>query len=105
MPVAEQCVEVLQRVAVAKKAKAVTLLAVCRAIESYPNRSYVSVAGDLEHWCLHGTGAKRPAKDVVSRWRNFLDGSPEVAQASPNGTGEHKWAAYDAAIENRQEAT
>ncbi len=85
---AKRCLPILQRTAEARGAKPVTLLAVARAVESYPRRDHVAVAGNVEHWLVHGTGAKQKPKDVVARFRNFLDSSEDVAvgsPASPNG--------------------
>lgn len=85
---AKRCLPILQRTAEARGAKPVTLLAVARAIESYPRKDHVAVAGNVEHWLVHGTGAKQKPKDVVSRFRNFLDSSEDVATgtpAAPNG--------------------
>jgi hypothetical protein len=57
---------------------AVKLGAVARAIRDSPGRDHAGVAGDLEHWLLYGNGQGAQCKDVVSRYRRFLDGSPEV---------------------------
>jgi len=73
-----RCLPILQRTAEARGAKVVTPLAVARAIETYPAKDHAVVAGEVEHWLVHGNGSKRPAKDVVSRFRNFLDGSPDA---------------------------
>lgn len=79
------CLPVLQRTAEARSAQPVTLLAVARAVESYPRKDHAAVAGDVEHWTVHGNGAKRQAKDIVSRFRNFLDDSPDHVRPGKAG--------------------
>lgn len=74
---------ILQRTAEAKGAKPVTVLAVARAVESRPDRDHVKVATEVEHWCCFGRGEKRQAKDIVARFRNFLDNSEAVARRTP----------------------
>ena len=76
-----QCLPVLQRTAEARRAKPVTPLAVYRAIESFPTKRHTQVAGEVEHWTVHGNGATKQAKDVVARFRNFLADAPDVAPA------------------------
>ena len=83
---AKRCLPVLQRTAESRGAKPVTLLAVARAVESYPRKDHFAVAGNVEHWLVHGTGAKQRPKDVVARFRNFLDSSEDVANPSPAGS-------------------
>lgn len=83
---AKRCLPILQRTAEARSAKPVTLLAVARAIESYPKKDHFAVAGNVEHWLCHGNGAKQKPKDIVARFRNFLDSSEDVAVASPSST-------------------
>jgi hypothetical protein len=80
---AKRCLPILQRTAEARGAKPVTLLAVARAVESYPQRDHVAVAGNVEHWLVHGIGAKQKPKDIVARFRNFLDSSEDVAVGTP----------------------
>lgn len=109
LPVAKECVEILHRLAVAKGAKPVPLLAVCRMMEARPNRGdYRKHALDLENWALHGNGEKQGVKDVLAKWRNWLDRVPEVAQPKPSSNGkggkpkagDYKYAEYDAMVEN-----
>lgn len=80
---ARRCLPVLQRVAEARGANPVTLLAVYRAVESFAAKPHVQVAGEVEHWTVHGFGRNKPAKDIVARFRHFLDGSPDQAVRNP----------------------
>jgi hypothetical protein len=68
-----QVVAVLQRVADAKGAQPVTVLAVARAMASYPQRPHLRAAEGLEHWLVFGTGQRTRAKDVVGFFRNQLE--------------------------------
>lgn len=79
---ATRCFPILQRTAEARGAKPVFLLAVARAIESYPAKDHAVVAGKVEHWTVHGNGAKRQAKDIVSRFRNFLEDSADQVRVT-----------------------
>lgn len=83
---ARSCLPILQRTAEARGANPVTLAAVARAVETYPRKDHVVVAGELEHWVVFGNGAKRPAKDIVGRFRNFLDGAADVARPRKGGS-------------------
>lgn len=73
----------LQRTAQFKGAKPVTVLAVARAIETRPDRDHVKVASEVEHWCCYGKGENKPAKDIVARFRTFLDNSDAIATRKP----------------------
>lgn len=84
---AEACLPILQRTAEARGGKPVALLAVYRAIEQFARKDHVRVAGEVEHWLLHGNGARASAKDIVSRFRNFLDGSPDLMRPVPDAPG------------------
>ncbi len=83
----QRCLPVLQRTADARGAKPVTALAVYRAIESYPTKRHAEVAGEVEHWTVHGNGANKAAKDIVARFRNFLADAPDQPQAVQGVTG------------------
>ena len=76
--IAERVRPILQRTAEARGAKAVAILPLLRAVEQFPKRDHVAVAGNVEHWLLHGNGAKVSAKDVVGRYRRFLESSEDV---------------------------
>lgn len=92
----EACLPILRRTAEARGSKPVTLVAVARAIESHPKKDHRAIAGDLEHWLVHGNGVKRPAKDVVSRFRNFLSDAPDVpALSAVPSPGEDSRSKYD----------
>lgn len=83
--IATRCLPILQRTAEARSAKPVHLLPVARAVEQHPSKDHVAVAGSVEHWLVHGNGSKRPAKDIVARFRNFLADSPD-AEVQPKGS-------------------
>ena len=74
---------VLQSIAEARGAKPVTRLALAKVIEQYPRHAHLKVARSLDHWLLHGGGEKKPCKDVVARYRNFLDREEPVAVTRP----------------------
>lgn len=82
---AHRCLPILQRTAEARGSNPVTLLAVARAVETFPRKDHVTVAGELEHWTVHGNGARKQAKDIVARFRNFLDGAPDVLRPTKPG--------------------
>jgi hypothetical protein len=84
---AKRCLPILQRTAEARAAKPVTLLAVARAVESFPRKDHFAVAGNVEHWLVHGNGARQKPKDVVARFRNFLEGSEDTATPQAAATG------------------
>lgn len=91
----QRCLPILQRVAEARGAKPIGLLAVYRAVESFPTKPHAQVAGEVEHWTIHGNGARKPAKDVVARFRNFLDGAADELRVAgqPGGTDRSKYNA------------
>lgn len=80
IPSARTAFKILRRTAEAKGSNPVTVLAVGRAIESRPDRDHAKVASDLEHWCCSGRGQNKPAKDIVARYRTFLDNADVVVQ-------------------------
>lgn len=72
--------KILKRTALTRGQKRpVTRAAVGHAILTYDDRDHVRVAREVEGWLLHGKGAKRKCDDIVSRYRNFLDGADPVA--------------------------
>jgi len=73
----------LQSIADARGAKTVTRLALAKVIQQYPHHAHLKVANKLDHWLLHGDGEKKPCKDVVARYRFFLDGDKPVAVSRP----------------------
>lgn len=87
-PVAVEACKVLAGTAELRGAKAVQLGAVARAVASYPDRDHRAVAGDVEHWLLYGNGQRAVCKDVVARYRKFLETSEPVAKAA-TATGEY----------------
>lgn len=87
-PVARRVAEVLAGIAAHRPgAAAVRLGAVARAMRDYPDRDYLAVAGDLEHWLLYGNGQRAQAKDVARRYRFFLDGAPVLARPAERPSG------------------
>jgi hypothetical protein len=78
----------LSRIAAAKPgARPVTLAAVGRAVQSFPDHDLVQIAGDSEHYWCHGLGQGRGMKDVVQTFRNRLRDIPAVpASARPSAT-------------------
>lgn len=95
---ARRCLPILHRTAEARSAKPVHLLPVARAIEQHPVKDHVAVAGSVEHWLVHGNGAKRPAKDIVVRFRNFLSDSPDAeVRVSKAPTDRSAYAKVEAA--------
>lgn len=81
-------VAVLQRIAAARDANAVTTAATARAMQSYPRRPHIRAAEDLEHWLVHGTGQRTAVKDVVAFFRNQLDRRwQDVAAPIPGTAG------------------
>ena len=78
---------VLRSIAEARGAKPVTRLALAKVIEQYPRHAHLKVARSLDHWLLHGGGERKPCKDVVARYRNFLDREDPVAAVVPTVTG------------------
>ena len=73
----------LQSIADARGAKTVTRLALAKVVQQYPHHAHLKVANKLDHWLLHGDGEKKPCKDVVARYRFFLDGDKPVAVTRP----------------------
>lgn len=59
--------------------KAVTRAAVGHAVLSFDDRPHLQVAREVEHWLLHGKGARKSCADIVSRYRNFLANSEPAA--------------------------
>lgn len=77
---------VLDRVFAAKGGTvAPTLAAVGRALDSYPDRDHVEEARKLEHWAVHGSGQRRASKDIVLRYRKWLESAD--AWTAPTGNG------------------
>ena len=85
-PALPKVVAVLERIASAKGANAVTVAATARAMASYPLRPHVRAAEGMEHWLVHGTGATRRVKDVVGTFRNQLESNWQD-QARPGASG------------------
>lgn len=76
----------LTRIAAAKPAaRPVTLAAVGRVVASFPTHDHAQVAGDVEHWWLHGQGSTKTMKDVVMTYRNRLTSLP-TPPAAPAAT-------------------
>lgn len=84
-PQLPKVVAVLERVAAAKEANAVTVAATARAMASFPRRPHLKAAEGMEHWLVHGTGATRRVKDVVGTFRNQLDSNWQDEARGGNG--------------------
>jgi hypothetical protein len=83
LPALRSTYSILKRTAEAKGSNPVTALAVARAIEARPDRDHAKVASEVEHWCCFGRGENKQAKDIVARFRNFLDNADRVAVHQP----------------------
>lgn len=94
VPSVEAALPTLRRVARAKGSKPVDRLPLGRAIEAFPDRDHPMVAGELEHWALHGNGENRAIKDVISTFRNFLKNSDRVQRP----VAETDYSKYDANV-------
>jgi hypothetical protein len=72
--------KLLKRTALTRgQKKAVTRAAVGHAVLTFADRDHVQVAREVEAWLLHGRGATKQCKDIVSRYRNFLANSDPMA--------------------------
>jgi hypothetical protein len=87
LPVLEAVYPVLCRVAEAKDAIAVSRHALAAAIAKRPRKPHLRTAEALEHWSLFGLGQTRPQKDVVARFRDWLDREPDRAGPAPTPAG------------------
>lgn len=70
---------ILREVAAAKGGIAVSRGAVARTIMARPRRPIVKAAHDFAAYFLGGRGAKRPQRDVVAGYRNWLDRENDLA--------------------------
>lgn len=93
---------VLERVAAAKGANAVSVAATARAMASYPLRPHLKAAEDMEHWLLYGTGTSRRVKDVVGTFRNQLDNHADQARPLTLVGAMDEEAARDARFKAKQ---
>ena len=75
---------ILARLATAKGARPVALLAVGRAVEAFPLHDHRRIASDVEHYWTFGPGASRPMRDVVATFRNRLDSVPAAPSPGPS---------------------
>jgi hypothetical protein len=72
--------KILKRTALTRgQKKPVTRAAVGHAVLSFEDRPHVQVAREVEFWLLHGKGARKECKDIVARYRHFLDGADPAA--------------------------
>jgi hypothetical protein len=62
-----------------------TLAAVGRAVASFPRRDHVGEAEKLEHWLVHGSGRRQANKDVVARYRTWLERADEQTPPAKHG--------------------
>lgn len=78
-PTVETVLVTLQRVAGTKRAKPVHRLPVARAIQALPDRDHRREVGRFEQHWVFGTAERRPLKDVVMAFRNWLERSDRIA--------------------------
>lgn len=71
-PTTSQVLLVLEDVATAKQTTRPTATAVQHAIDAFPDRDHLEVAGELEFWAIHGNGRRRAIKAIAQTYRNFL---------------------------------
>jgi len=79
--------QALRRVAAEKAGAAEpTVPAVCKALRDYPGRDFLPAVKAFEHHWLHGTAAKKPLRDVVRAYRNWIEREPDVLRKTlPDG--------------------
>lgn len=78
-PTVETVLVTLQRVAGTKRAKPVHRLPVARAIQALPDRDHRREVGRFEQHWVFGNAERRPLKDVVMAFRNWLERSDRIA--------------------------
>lgn len=101
-PTAESVLGVLLGVQGERGGNLPTLRGVGLALVAFPDRDWMGVVRDLEHWTLAGTGQFRSIKDLVRLYRTFLERSPKGkppttrnGAALPNGSGPRRPNASD----------
>lgn len=83
---ADRVLELLTGVQSELGGNAPTLRGVGLALVAFPDRDHLSVARELQHWTLAGTGQSRHIRDFVRLYRTFLERAP-IASAARNGNG------------------
>lgn len=99
IPSVDATLPILQRVAKAKKARAVDRLPLARTIAALPDRDHPMVAGELEHWSLYGRGERKTVRDVVAMFRNFLKNADRMAGPPGQPSAVSKYEKYDQTTE------
>jgi hypothetical protein len=69
----------LRDVARRKGSLEVTVPAVARLLEARPRKPHVHAVEAFEHYWLDGRGARKPVKDAVATFRNWIDREPDLA--------------------------
>jgi hypothetical protein len=57
--------------------------AVAKSLQDFPNKDFVPLVQDFEHYWLHGAGQGTVRKDIVSTWRKRLATQPDVLHKTP----------------------
>lgn len=60
----------------------VKVSAAVKACEKFSDRDLAKEADKFRHYWVDGVGSNRRMRDVVARWRNWLDGAPPAAAQS-----------------------
>lgn len=90
-PVAEEALVVLRRTHDERGGNTPTLRGVGLAVAALPDRDHLTVAGELEHWAVAGTGQRRDVRDWAATYRRFLANAPAGApsrQGAPTSLGD-----------------
>jgi hypothetical protein len=75
-PTAAGVLAVLLRVHAERGGNTPTLRGVGLVVAAFPDRDHLTVAGELEHWAVAGTGQRRDVRDWVATYRRFLTNAP-----------------------------
>lgn len=102
--VARECLAVLLRVYENRGGLEPSMRGVGMAITANPERDFVHIAGQLEHWALAGAGLGRDRRDWVGCFRTFLERAPR-GKAAVAGRAGLQVVATDKRSERRREQT
>ena len=78
-PIACSVLDILKTVQAERGGDLPTLRGVGLAMLRFPNRDYVGVAREVEHWALAGRGARKAVKDWSRTFATFLGNTSEGA--------------------------
>jgi hypothetical protein len=73
---ASDVLDTLRRIHADRGGNTPTLRGVGLALQAYPDRDHQTVAGELEHWALAGSGQQRTIRDWARMYRAFLERAP-----------------------------